>query len=287
MPVPIAGEARMHWRQRRPIVGIPADRKDMRGVPFHAVGEKYIVAVHDAAQCMPMLVPVLGDELDLRAVIEGVDGILLTGSQSNVEPHHYAGSPSEPGTLHDPHRDATTLPLIPQALGAGIPLLAICRGFQEMNVALGGTLHQSVHQQAGLQDHREDSTLPVDERYLPVHEVMLIAGGLLAGLAGTTAVKVNSLHAQGVDRLAPGLVVEAVAPDGLIEAFSVRGSSAFALAVQWHPEWRVLHNPFYSAIFRAFGDACRQRATRRRIGEDAATPAESQILESFSATEGC
>jgi putative glutamine amidotransferase len=282
----IAGEARMHRLQRKPIVGIPADRKDMRGVPFHAVGEKYIVAVHDAAQCMPMLVPGLGDELDLHAVIEGVDGILLTGSQSNVEPHHYAGFPSEPGTLHDPHRDATTLPLIPQVLDGGIPLLAICRGFQEMNVALGGTLHQSVHQQAGLQDHREDKTLPVDERYLPVHEVVLIEGGLLAGLAGTTTVKVNSLHAQGVDRLAPGLVVEAVAPDGLIEAFSVHGASAFALAVQWHPEWRVLHNPFYAAIFRAFGDACRQRQMRRG-GEGAPSPAQTYSAESISATEGC
>ncbi|MCG3201401.1 MAG: Gamma-glutamyl-gamma-aminobutyrate hydrolase PuuD [Gammaproteobacteria bacterium] len=274
----------MNTPQRRPIVGIPADRKDFGGLPFHAVGEKYLLAVHRAAHCAPLLIPSLGEAIDCPQLLTHLDGILLTGSRSNIEPHRYAGAGSEPGTVHDPHRDATTLALIPEALAAGVPILAICRGFQEMNVALGGTLHQKVHEQAGRYDHREDGARPVAERYEPVHEVTLSRCGVLARLAVTATVKVNSLHAQGVDRLAPGLEVEAVAPDGLVEAFTVRGARAFALAVQWHPEWRVLENPFYAATFRAFGDACRQRAmTRHGQGRLAAVAAG----EAPAANEGC
>ncbi len=281
-----AGLAIMHTPQRRPIVGIPADRKDFGGLPFHAVGEKYVLAVHDAAKCTPLLVPPLGEALDYPQLLADLDGILLTGSRSNIEPHHYAGAGSEPGTAHDPHRDATTLALIPRALAAGVPLLAICRGFQEMNVALGGTLHQKVHEQADKNDHREDESRPIAERYEPVHEVTLNRRGLLAKLAVTTTVKVNSLHAQGVEQLAPGLEVEAVAPDGLIEAFSVRDARAFALAVQWHPEWRVLDNPFYAATFHAFGDACRRRAMTRH-GQGCLVTATVVGNETLAGNEGC
>jgi putative glutamine amidotransferase len=276
----------MQTPQRRPIVGIPADRKEFGGLPFHAVGEKYVLAVHDAAQCTPMLMPSLGDALDFPQLLADLDGILLTGSRSNIEPHHYAGTASGPGTMHDPHRDATTLALIPKALAAGVPILAICRGFQEMNVALGGTLYQKVHEQPDRNDHREDESLPMPERYQPVHEVTLNRGGLLARLAVTNTVMVNSLHAQGVEQLAPGLDVEAVAPDGLIEAFSVRGACAFALAVQWHPEWCVMENPFYAAIFRAFGDACRRRATVRH-GQTAASVAEVYAGDALAVNDGC
>lgn len=277
----------MHTPQRRPIVGIPADRKDFGGLPFHAVGEKYVLAVHDAAQCTPLLMPSLGDAFDYPQLLADLDGILLTGSRSNIEPHHYAGPRSEPGTVHDPHRDATTLALIPKALAAGVPILAICRGFQEMNVALGGTLHQKVHDQADKNDHREDESRPISERYEPVHEVTLNRGGLLARLAVTTSVRVNSLHAQGVEQLAPGLAVEAVAPDGLVEAFSVRDARAFALAVQWHPEWRAQENPFYAAIFRAFGDACRLRAATRHEQGRVVAAAVDGGSEALAANEGC
>ncbi|MCC6716043.1 MAG: gamma-glutamyl-gamma-aminobutyrate hydrolase family protein [Gammaproteobacteria bacterium] len=276
----------MHTPHRRPIVGIPADRKDFGGLPFHAVGEKYVLAVHDAAKCTPLLMPSLGDALDYPQLLGDLDGILLTGSRSNIEPRHYAGAGSEPGTAHDPHRDATTLALIPKALAAGVPILAICRGFQEMNVALGGTLHQKVHEQADRNDHREDESRPIAERYEPVHEVTLNRRGLLARLAVTTTVKVNSLHAQGVEQLAPGLEVEAIAPDGLIEAFSVRDARAFALAVQWHPEWRVLENPFYAATFHAFGDACRQRAMTRH-GQGRLVAAAVGGDEALAGNEGC
>src|SRR4051812_10614714 len=195
--------------------------------PFHAVGEKYIAAVTQAADCLPLLIPVLETPLDVTEILQRVDGLFFTGSPSNVEPRHYAGPASTPGTLHDPHRDATTLSLIPRAIAGGLPVFGVCRGFQEMNVAMGGTLHQQLHEVAGLDDHREDKEEPLDVQYAPAHDVILESGSRLRRLAGTDRVRVNSLHGQGVDRLAPDLAVEARAPDGLIEAFSVRSAPAF------------------------------------------------------------
>lgn len=231
--------------------------------PFHAVGEKYARAVLDAAGGLPLLIPSLAEELKLDDLVERFDGLLFTGSPSNVEPRHYEGPPSRPGTLHDPARDATTLPLIRKAVGAGVPVLGICRGFQEVNVAFGGSLHQRVHEVAGYLDHRDDESQPLDVQYGPAHEVILESGGLLRSLAGAERVRVNSLHSQGIERLGPGLAVEARAPDGLVEAFRVEGAQRFALAVQWHPEWKVMDNPLSRALFAAFGAACRARAESR------------------------
>lgn len=254
---------------RPPLVGLPTDRKMIGPHPFLAAGEKYVRAVLDGADCLPLLIPGLQPPIALRAVLEGLDGILLTGAVSNIEPHHYSDEPSYPGNLHDPARDATNLALIPLAIELGLPILAICRGFQEINVALGGRLHQKVHEVAGFMDHRENPDDPLDAQYAPTHEVQLAPGGLLAGIAGTDRVRVNSLHGQGIARLGEGLTVEATAPDGLIEAYRHDGPTrdgstrTFLLAVQWHPEWRVLENPFHHGIFRAFGDACRQCAAQR------------------------
>ena len=231
--------------------------------PFHAVGEKYARAVLDAAGGLPLLVPALAEELRLDELLERLDGLLFTGSPSNVEPHHYEGPPSHPGTLHDPARDATTLPLIRKAVQAGVPVLGICRGFQEVNVAFGGSLHQRVHEIPGHLDHRDDETQPLEVQYGPAHEVILEGGGVLRSLAGTERVTVNSLHGQGIERLGERLAVEARAPDGLVEAFRVEGAARFALAVQWHPEWRVMENPLSRALFAAFGAACRARAETR------------------------
>ena len=228
--------------------------------PFHAVGEKYARALLDAADAVPLLIPALAAELDMDELVEGFDGIVFPGSPSNVEPRHYQGPPSAPGTLHDPARDATTLPLIRKAVAAGVPVLGICRGFQEMNVAFGGTLHQRLHEVPGHLDHRDDESQPLEVQYGPVHEVILESGGLLRTLAGTDRLRVNSLHTQGVDLLGPGLIVEARAPDGVVEAFRVCGARAFAVAVQWHPEWKVMENTFSRALFAAFGAASRKRA---------------------------
>jgi putative glutamine amidotransferase len=244
---------------KRPVIGIPADRRMIGPHPFHAVGEKYIAAVVQAADCLPMLIPVLDTPLDVTQILAHVDGIFFPGSPSNVEPQRYGGPQSMAGTLHDPHRDATTLSLIPRAVADGIPVLGVCRGFQEMNVALGGTLHQRVHEVQGFSDHREDKEQPLDVQYGPAHQVTLEPGGLLLRIAGREHIEVNSLHWQGVDRLAPDLAVEARAPDGLVEAFRVKSAGSFALAVQWHPEWQVMKNPFSRALFAEFGKAARDR----------------------------
>jgi putative glutamine amidotransferase len=210
-----------------------------------------------------MLLPTLHPPVPVDDWLTHLDGLLLTGSASNIEPHHYSDEPSWPGNEHDPARDQTTLALVPRALELGLPVLAICRGFQEVNVALGGTLHQKVHEVPGMLDHREDER-PADRRAVrPGPSVALAEGGWLAGIAGAIGnarAVVNSARA-GVDQLAPGLIVEATAPDGLVEAFRREGG---LLALQWHPEWHVMSNPFYLGIFQAFGEACRRHAERKR-----------------------
>ncbi len=245
----------------RPLIGIPADRRMVGAHPFHMVGEKYARAVLDAAGAAPLLIPSLADELGFDELLQRLDGLLFTGSPSNVEPHRYDGPPSAPGTLHDPARDATTLPLIRKAVRAGVPVFGICRGFQEMNVAFGGTLHQKLHEVPGHLDHRDDGTQPLEVQYGPAHDVTLEPGGVLRSLAASDRIQVNSLHNQGIDRLGAELAVEARAPDGVIEAFRVRDAQRFALAVQWHPEWKVMSNPFSRALFAAFGQASRERAS--------------------------
>ena len=244
----------------RPLIGIPADRRIVGLHPFHMVGEKYARAVLTGAEGIPLLIPALAEELGLDELLTRLDGILFTGSPSNVEPRHYDGTPSAPGTLHDPERDATTLPLIRKAVQAGVPVLGICRGFQEMNVVFGGTLHQKVHEVPGYSDHRDDESQPLEVQYGPAHDVILEPGGLLRAMADSDRIRVNSLHSQGVDRLGPGLAVEARAPDGLIEAFRVQRAASFAVAVQWHPEWNAMSNPFSRALFAAFGAACKERS---------------------------
>ena len=244
----------------RALIGIPADRRMVGHHPFHMVGEKYARAVLDAAGAAPLLIPSLAEELRFGELLERLDGLLFTGSPSNVEPHHYEGPPSAPGTLHDPARDATTLPLVRRAVEAGVPVFGICRGFQEMNVAFGGTLHQKLHEVPGHLDHRDDETQPLEVQYGPAHDVTLEPGGLLRSLSGSDRIRVNSLHSQGIDRLGAPLAVEARAPDGVVEAFRVREAKSFALAVQWHPEWQVMANPFSRALFAAFGRAAAERS---------------------------
>ena len=249
----------------KPIIGVPADRRVYEPHPWHMVGEKYLKAVIEAADAVPLIIPVLADDLAIDELVDQVDGVMLTGSYSDLEPHHYGHESEDPDALRDPHRDALTLPIARHALETGVPLFAICRGFQELNVVLGGTLHQKLRDVPGYHDHKENPEDPLDVQYGPSHPVNLVEGGLLARLAGADTVMVNSLHGQGVARLADGVTVEAVADDGLIEAFTVDGAAAFALAVQWHPEWKASGNQFSSAMFEAFGDACRERAGKRRV----------------------
>ena len=245
-----------------PIVGIPSCIRFVRYASFHCVNERY-VDVMTWSGALPLLIPAAGPSIDLHEVLRRLDGLLLTGSPSNVEPHLYEGGESETPDLHDPKRDATTLPLIRTAIAEGVPVLAICRGIQELNVALGGSLIQRVQTVPGRFDHRSIRSPDMDRNYGPAHAIRLESGGLLHGLLGVDELVVNSLHQQAIDRVAAPLKVEATAPDGTIEAVSMPSAPGFVLGVQWHPEYKPQENPYSVRIFQAFADAVHARARRR------------------------
>jgi putative glutamine amidotransferase len=238
----------------RPVVVIPSCTKVIEGDPFDAVGRKYSAAIAEVAECQPLLVP-LGVGIDIGSILEVADAILLSGSRSNVAPEHYGTEAALRPEAADPARDALTLPLIRAAVERKTPLFAICRGFQELNVALGGSLYQAVHDIQGHKDHRPRYELPLDEMYGPVHPVSL--RGKLRDWVGRDEIMVNSLHWQGIARLADGLKPEAFAEDGLIEAVRGPDDAAFCLGVQWHPEWSAKSNPVSTALFRRFGAAAK------------------------------
>ena len=241
-----------------PIVGIPACRRTINERVVHTLADKYPTALIEATGCLPLAIPAIGSKIDVLAVLDRLDGLLLTGSPSNVHTSEYGHEPLDAEILHDPERDATTLPLIREAVRRDLPIFAICRGIQELNVALGGTLYQRLHAMPDRISHRPRKDSP-DGPYGPAHSVALMPGGLLAALVGGGEIMVNSLHSQGIDQPAAGLRVEAVAPDGQIEAVSLP-QARFVLGVQWHPEHKVLENPVSAALFSAFGEACRSAA---------------------------
>jgi putative glutamine amidotransferase len=239
----------------KPLVLVPACNRQIGDHPFHIAGQKYVDAVR-LAGCTPLIVPTAeADEIPVLLAL--ADGVLLTGSPSNVHPSHFGEPVHDTSLPLDPARDAWTLPLIRQALAMGLPLLGICRGTQETNVALGGSLHQAVQEQAPFQDHRAASGQPAEVQYAVAHPVQVLPGGRLSQIVGLTRFEVNSLHGQAVNRLAPGLRVEAVAPDGIVEAFSVETAPGFNLCLQWHPEWQAASNPVSMQLLAAFGDAAR------------------------------
>ena len=239
----------------QPIVLVPACNRLSGDHPFHMAGKKYVDAVR-LAGCTPLIVPTAQPQ-ELAALLAIAHGVLLTGSKSNVHPRHFNEAVLDESLPLDPDRDAWTLPLIPLALAQGLPLLAICRGAQEANVALGGTLHQAVQLIEPFNDHRAPDGQPPEVQYADVHPVQVVAGGRLAAIVGRPQFNVNSLHGQAVRQLAPGLRVEALAPDGLVEAFSVADAPGFNLCVQWHPEWQAADNPVSMLLLQAFGQAAR------------------------------
>jgi len=255
-----------------PLVGVPACVRDVDGQPFHTVGDKYVRALAICAGVAPLMIPSLGEDLvDLRRLVGALDGVMMTGSPSNVHPTHYGRVETPEAAPFDAARDSTALALIRIALDEGVPLLCICRGYQELNVALGGSLHPRVHELAGRMDHRRPQHDDLDVQYGPKHPVALRAGGPLAALAEAAGIEgqlmVNSLHWQGLDRLADGLVVEAEAEDGTPEAVSVATAKNFAIGVQWHPEYKAWENPFSRQLFEAFAAAARARAGDRASQE--------------------
>jgi putative glutamine amidotransferase len=249
-------------RAALPTVLVPACNTLLGGHPFHVAGRKYIDAVR-LAGALPFVIPRL-EPGDLDSALDLADGVLLTGSASNVHPSHFDEDVRDPALPLDPDRDAWVLPLIRAVLARGIPLIAICRGAQEVNVALGGSLHQAVHEVPGHHDHRADRAAEVAAQYGPAHGVEVVPGGRLEHIVGSAGFMVNSVHGQGVKRLADGLRVEARAPDGVIEAFCQPSAAGFNLCLQWHPEWRAADNPVSRRLFAAFGEAVRQYRDRVR-----------------------
>ena len=241
----------------RPIVVIPCCTKMIGGYTFDAVSRRYSSAVAEVADCQPLLIPLENALADVASILEIADGILLSGSPSNVDPLHYSDEPPADPTKLDPARDALTLPLVKTAIEAKIPLFAICRGMQEMNVALGGSLHQEVHAQKKMRDHRSQIHLPIDEQWEPVHTLHL--KGRLKDWIGREVIDVNSLHGQGINTLAKRLVPEAFADDGLVEAVRLSDEHPFLIGVQWHPEWNAKTNPVSIELFRRFGTAAREQ----------------------------
>lgn len=247
----------------QPLVAISTDVRQFENYTWHAAPQQYLEAAIAGAGVFPVLVPSFGDRLDFDQLLASVDGVMVTGSKSNVHPSLYGGDAREENGPYDPARDATTLPLIRKAIERGVPLLAICRGIQELNVALGGTLAAEIQEREGSLDHRAPVSDNQDERFAIRQNVTIKPGSCLAGVFGAGDIMVNSVHRQGIDRLGSKLQVEAVAADGTVEAVSVRDARGFAVGVQWHPEYWVSSDSASLKIFRAFGDAVRLHAAAR------------------------
>ena len=247
----------------KPLVWLPAchrhlDLSDPGG--YTVLADRYAAAVCQLG-LQPVLFP-MAEGSDVPDLLPLVDGVLLTGSPSNVEASHFGASALETDLL-DPRRDRLTMALVRSAIAIGTPLFGVCRGLQEMNVAMGGSLYQQLHTEPGYLDHREPKDPDLAVQFAERHEVALAPGSAFARWAGGHRAMVNSLHAQGIRRLGDGLVAEAHAPDGLVEAVRVDKAPAFAYGVQWHPEWRHEHNRFYQNTLEAFAQACREHCATR------------------------
>lgn len=247
-----------------PLVAVSACVKAMNTHRFHATNQRYLDALTEVSGCFPVLLPAVGAKADPSPLLDRISGLVLTGSPSNVHPDHYEDELSAPDVAIDPARDATTLPTIRAAVARGIPVFAVCRGVQELNVALGGSLHQFVHLLPGKRDHRSDKTRPVTERGGLAHPVRLTPGGVLRQLFGADEVMVNSLHAQAVNRPAPGMRIEAMSEDGVVEGLSAPDAPGWVLGVQWHPEALFREDVPSRQLFEAFGAAAKAHAAGRR-----------------------
>ena len=245
----------------KPLVGISCCTKlfGTFGMPNHAASDTYIRATAEVVDAVPVLLPASGAACDIPTILSRLDGIILTGSRSNVHPSFYDGPPHAEGTPEDEARDRVTLPLIRAAIRNGTPVLAICRGMQELNVALGGSLHQRLQDLPDRMDHSTPMQPNSRVRIGKAHAVSVVPGSWLHRVAGATTIAINSLHNQGVDRLAPGLVVEGAAADGTVEAVRVTTAPGFAVGVQWHPEYDWMTDAISRGILASFGDAVRMR----------------------------
>jgi putative glutamine amidotransferase len=255
----------------KPIVAVPADIRHFEGATWHATPNQYVEAALTVAEVMSFIVPAFQSGNDIDAILDRVDGVLVSGAVSNVHPTLYGQQASDTDGPFDPARDATSLPLIRRAIDRGIPLLAICRGIQELNVALGGTLASEIQDQPGIWDHRKPEVEERDGMYAIRQPVIVEEGSCIARYLGFSGeIQVNSLHRQAIAETAPRLQVEARAEDGTIEAVSVIDAKSFAVGVQWHPEYWAQTDAPSRALFQAFGDAVRTFAARQSSPAEAA-----------------
>ena len=246
----------------QPVVAVACDTRAFENYVWHAAPETYLRAALDIAGLVPLLVPAFGDRIAVGDLLARVDGVMLTGSRTNVHPARYDAAPTAAHEPYDEPRDATAIPLARAALEAGKPLFVICRGMQELNVALGGSLAAEIQDLPGRRDHRAPHSDDQDERFALVHDVTPRAGGAVGAIVGEAAIRVNSLHRQAVDALSPALRVEAAAEDGTVEAVSVKDAAGFAVGVQWHPEYWAKTDAPSRRLFEAFGAAVRAQAIR-------------------------
>lgn len=251
----------------RPLICVSANSVEAahRRHRVHGTGERNVHSLLKMVDCIPLLLPPVGAAVDVGELVSRMDGFILTGGRANVEPHHYGGPVFPPDEIIDPGRDALVLPLVRACIAARVPVFGICRGIQEINVALGGSLHYRIHQLSGKNDHRrpQHDDVSTEEIFRPNHIVRLTPGGLFHSLTGQDEMMVNSLHGQGVDRLGDGLVVEATSPDGVIEGVRYDDDRQFIVGVQWHAEWQPEKHALSGALYKAFGEAARARAARR------------------------
>ena len=250
-----------------PLILVSADIRELDSYRWHAAIDTYVRAIMQAGG-LPVIVPALGEALDIASLIARADGVLVTGSRTNVHPAVYGEDPTIAHQPYDHDRDSTTLPLIRGALDQNKALLAICRGHQELNVAMGGTLATDIHTEDDRFNHLgPEATAPVEERFANRHEVKLQPGGELANILQADTLLVNSVHKQAIARLGDGLTIEATADDGTIEAISVTDARSFALGVQWHPEYWASQttdaDPPSTALFDAFVSAARGEESGR------------------------
>ena len=253
-----------------PFVMIPCDNRAIGGHLYHVLGRKYADAVRLAADCLPLIAPT-GGASEFLPYLDLADGIVLTGSPANVHPSNFGQDVLDPALPLDEERDSVTLPLVRLATERGIPLLAICRGLQEVNVAMGGSLHQAIHEVPGKRDHREARGVALEQQYGPAHDLEIVPHSHLEQIVGRAPD--HGQFAAWPGNRCPGARAHCRSHCARPRnRGGARGRApGFSLGVQWHPEWQVLENPVSLRIFRAFGEACRAYRLSRTRGPRAPT----------------
>ncbi|MFW5641521.1 MAG: gamma-glutamyl-gamma-aminobutyrate hydrolase family protein [Roseicyclus sp.] len=249
----------------RPVIGIIGNHHLINDqYSTHAGGTMNSEAVAEVADCMPLLIPSDPRFVRTEELLERFDGFLFTGGRPNVHPAEYGEDETEAHGAFDRARDAVTLPLIRACVDRGQPILGVCRGFQEVNVAMGGTLHPEIRDLPGRMNHRMPPDGTIEEKFALRHAVRFTEGGPFHRLMGAVEVMTNTLHGQGIKRPGARVVIDGQAPDGTPEALYIEGAPGFTLSVQWHPEYRAAQDPVSRPLFRAFGDAARAWASGRQ-----------------------